>query len=146
MGDLKLYQLDEDYEYKLPKKFQKDTMGGIFKFYDKEQNLVLTLDGKSVRIRKGYLWNGASPKIEFLGIIIGTYDGEIDPETGKPITYYATCVHDAMCICQKENSFFYTRREIDLIFYHMLKEAGWKHSRLYFLAVRIYSKLTFQDY
>jgi hypothetical protein len=144
--DLLLYRLDEDYYYELPKKFRKDIMGGIFRFYDKEQNLVLTLDGKSVRIRKGYMFNGASFKISIFGLFnIGISDGEIDPKTGKVKLFYPTMVHDAMTTFDSHPQMIYTRKEMDKIFFYMLKEIGWKKSKLYYWAVRFWSIVTFQD-
>ena len=144
MGDLKLYQLDEDYEYKLPKKFQKDIMGP-FKFYNKEYNLIMELDGKSVKIKKGYQFIGCSPKVQLFGHVVGTPDGKIDPKTGKPLTFYCSMVHDAMTMNDDEPNMPYTRKEMDDLFKHMLYEVGWKYSKLYWIAVRAFSIITFQD-
>ena len=146
MPDIKLFKLDEDYVYNLPKKWQKDTMGGVFRFTDKYYGLYMELDGKTIKIRKGYQWNGASFQISIFGIFqIGTYNGEIDPKTGKRRLYYATMIHDALTMNDDDPEMIYTRKEMDQLFFHMLKEAKWGRAKLYYWAVRFWSIISFQD-
>lgn len=82
----------------------------------------------------GYAWDGCTPKISILGLfILGTPDGHIDIETEKPITYFASMVHDAFY--QYLEDVPVSKRDIDRQFYLMLKERGFPLARLYYMAV-----------
>ena len=88
-----------------------------------------------IRIKKGYSWDGCSPKVKILGRIIGTPDGKKDEKTDKASTYYCSCVHDALY--QYKGQHRITRKEADKLFLKMLKEFGFKLPKLYYLGVRI---------
>ncbi len=62
-------------------------------------------------IKKGYAWDGCSPKFVFADLIIGTPDGRLNESTGKPITYYASLLHDV--IYQFKMVIPVTRKEAD---------------------------------
>lgn len=67
----------------------------------------------------GYAWDGCTPKWSFLNLaIIGVPDGHIDLRTGKPYTYYASMVHDALY--QYLDSVPVTKARIDKLFHKML--------------------------
>lgn len=58
--------------------------------------IKIELNGE-VTVKRGYSWNGCTPKINILDTwLVGTPEGNIDHSTGKPNTYYASCLHDAL--------------------------------------------------
>jgi len=57
--------------------------------------LELKPDGTAI-VPKEYSWDGCSPKWRICGFVFGTPEGDIEVETGKPRTYYASLVHDAL--------------------------------------------------
>ena len=82
----------------------------VDKYYKSGNGFIeLTQDGKifinGSRLN-GYAWDGCTPKFEFLDFVIGTPDGRLDYLTEKPITYYASLVHDA--IYQYKSCLLYT--------------------------------------
>lgn len=85
----------------------------------------------------GYAWDGCTPKWSLLGLaIIGTPDGHVDIRTEKPLTYYASLVHDAFY--QYLEDVPVTKREIDRQFYEMLRDAGFPLARIYYFFVRAF--------
>lgn len=83
----------------------------------------------------GYAWDGCTPKANFLDIIWGTPDGKLDYDTEKPITYYASMIHDA--IYENRKKIGVSRREADIIFKLILKDASFKLWWLYYFGVRM---------
>ena len=84
--------------------------------------------------KRGYAWDGCTPKISILGLfVLGTPDGHIDVETGKPLTYHASLVHDAFY--QYLEDIPVSKQEIDRQFYEMLKEQRFPLAWLYYKAV-----------
>lgn len=95
----------------------------------------LQIFGGVIFIPKGYSWDGCTPKIKIAGkLVIGTPDGEIHPETGKPRTYYASLVHDALYQYFPQHGI--SRKDIDSLFLDMLRMSGFKSAGLYHRAVR----------
>lgn len=87
----------------------------------------------------GYAWDGCTPKKNFLQITWGNFDGEITkfgPGDYKPFTYYASMIHDVLY--QYKRCAPVTRKEVDLIFYGMLKEAGYMWANVYYWGVRAF--------
>lgn len=71
-----------------------DLVDDVYFPNDKKPILVICKNGKII-IKKGYAWDGNSPKINVLDVFwLGTPDGII--HEGKPITYYASMIHDAL--------------------------------------------------
>lgn len=98
-----------------------------------EHEWVSVKDHK-LTVRAGYAWNGCSPCFSFFGLFwISTPNGHISYRTGKPHTYYASLVHDAMY--QYEIG---TRGQADKIFELMLVD--FPLSRLYYRMVRIFGR------
>lgn len=82
----------------------------------------------------GYAWDGCTPKISVLGLfVLGTPDGHIDVKTGKPLTYYASLVHDAFY--QYLEDIPISKRDIDKQFYIMLKDNEFPLAWIYYMAV-----------
>lgn len=110
-------------------------------FTDTSDRLWLSIDDEGViTIEQGYAWDGCSPKWSLFGRIIGTPDGSPSPLTGFPRTYFASLVHDALCQFADDPAMPFTRAQIDQIFYDILQEDGWPAARLYYTAVRAYSR------
>lgn len=84
-----------------------------------------------LHIVKGYSWDGASPKVCVFGKIIGTWDGKND------CLKFPTLVHDILC--QFDNPL--TRKEIDQIFYKLMKDVGFPYAKTYYRAVRFWSMI-----
>jgi hypothetical protein len=138
-----IYTLNKNYFRFLPDKFKKE-LSCVINFHDEKGRCWLELDGRGVLIRKGYATDGCTPKINLFGWIVGTPDGPIQKD-GYPQTYWASLVHDVLTQFQHDKKMIYNRKEMDDIFYYMLKECNWPYAKLYYYAVRIYSKITFQD-
>jgi hypothetical protein len=81
----------------------------------------------------GYAWDGCSPKVNFLHLIWGTPDGKLDYGTERPMTYYASMIHDAMY--QYKKGIPLSRMEADALFTRMLRDAKFMWWWLYGLAV-----------
>lgn len=84
---------------------------------------------------RGYAWDGCSPKVNFIHLIWGTPDGQLDFRTEKPMTYYASMIHDALY--QYKKSVGMSRRDADIIFEEILKESKFMWWWLYGLAVKV---------
>lgn len=118
------------YRFKLGKFCQYNT-GMALELFENEW-LSISETGW-ITVCRGYAWNGCSPYITILDLFhIGTPNGIIDYRTGKPITYYASCVHDALCQFSPVS-----RRIADRIFLTMLEEVGFKLAKPYYWAVRL---------
>lgn len=85
--------------------------------------------------QEGYAWDGCSPKWNFLNITWGTPDGMLDYRTTKPMTYYASMIHDV--IYQFKDEVDISRKEADILFKLILKESSFMWWRVYGIAVRI---------
>lgn len=130
-----LFTLGYDYSYWSPYLLDKD-----YYFYDDKDRLWLVLgsDGLII-VKKGYSWNGCSPKIEIMGRIFGTSDGPIDPDSKLPKqTYCASMVHDALSQFLNDPDMVLSKRRIDKIFYLILKRDGFKYASVYYYAVRVF--------
>lgn len=134
-----LFQLEKDYSFKseeVSPKLKED-----LEFRDERHKLWLEIkeDG-TITVKEGYAWDGCSPKFNILDLFwVGTPDGAIDEN--KPITYYASLVHDALGQFAKEEpeKMPFNRKERDLIFKEMLEEFTFQG--LYYMTVRIFGSL-----
>jgi len=111
--------LDQDYAF-------KDKTGVV--------RLVLEQDGR-ITVTRGYSWDGCSPKVCFFDLLIGTPDGVVDSHTGRPKTYYASLVHDALYqFIPAELPL--SRRQADQCFLRLMDATGFRLRYLYYVAVR----------
>jgi len=94
-------------------------------------------------ISKDYAWNGSTPSVSVLDwFIIGTPDGIIDYQTGKPKLYYPTLVHDALTQFYKElDAVGISTKDIDGEFYRLMRIEKFSLSWLYYKVVRLASKM-----
>lgn len=119
------YTLDKDYEqYNL---LFNDV---VFK------SRWLSIKGGKLTIKKGYSWDGCSPKYKVFGLVIGTPDGNKDQ------LKYVSLVHDVLC--QKKRKLPFTKKQVNGLFYKMMTAKKWKLAKLYLLAVNI--KLKARDF
>lgn len=100
----------------------------------KNEWLKITPDGV-ITISSHYAWNGCSPKVNFLDITWGTPDGRLNLSTSKPLTYYASKVHDVLYQFKGEHGV--TRSEADELFLEMLKKENFILANVYYAFVRI---------
>ena len=126
---------------------------GIFKFVIKEdiqflctpikqefENTWLKIDTSgNITIKgssgNGYAWDGCSPKFNILDIfLIGTPDGRINVNTGRPVTYYASLIHDALYQFRKDIGI--KRKIADKVFLYYLGDFQLRY--IYYAAVRVF--------
>ena len=126
-----IYKLDCDYIYQT----------GIKTDYFNSKWLEILSDG-TIRVKKGYAWDGCSIKWNILDLaVIGTPDGVINIETMKPKAYYASLVHDALYQYMGYHSI--TRKGADKIFLRILRENKFIPAKIYYYAVRIFGGIGF---
>jgi hypothetical protein len=101
-----------------------------------DNNGIITVKGSN---ENGYAWDGCSPKIHFLHFVLGTPAGKLDYDTEKQMTYYAYMIHDVLY--QYKDKMAISRKEADVLFKIILRDAGflwWWH---YYFAVRRFGGL-----
>lgn len=131
-----LYRLQEDFEYQSKYKFPCN-----YRFLDKEEitRMEIYKDGTIV-VKENYCWDGCTPKFNFIDISFGVPDGITNPDTLKPKCYYASLVHDALCqFILSELPL--SKRQVDGIFYDLLKRSEFKPRYIYWVFVRIFGYL-----
>lgn len=101
-------------------------------------NEWMTIEDGKLMIKPGYSWDGCSPSFRIPGTQwwIGTPDGTLNPD-GRPQTFYATLVHDALC--QFRPNIPIDKASTVALFYDMLLEGGFKtwRAELYATAVNL---------
>jgi len=103
--------------------------------------LEIHSDGKIIvkgSVDKGYAWDGCTPKLELFDFTFGTPDGRFDYLTQKPMTYYASMIHDILY--QHKSEIPISRKVADQLFLKILKESDFMWARLYYVFVRILGK------
>lgn len=136
INKLIIYTLEDDFHYKSSSSFERDFVFSI----DTKIWLILSWNG-NIEIRKGYSWDGCSPKFEMFGKVWGTPDGSINKDTSLPKTYRASLVHDALLQFSQSEVMPFTRKEIDKLFYFILKQDKFKFAYLYYIFVRLYAAI-----
>ena len=144
-----LYQIDKDEEQWFPE--NPIQLKYDLECYDKKENgedllcLVAHKDG-SFTVKKGYAWNGCTPKFGVFDILIGTPDGVVTKKTGKPKAYYATMIHDALYqflpIMPKDVPI--KRKDADKFFLELLTRDEFILRWIYWLAVRLFGCVAMQ--
>jgi len=129
-----VYCIKEDFEYKSSIKDRE---------FENEW-LKLETDGKVIvkgTNKKGYAWDGCSPKIKIKDVYFGTPEAVLNYDKGKSKTYYASLIHDVFYQFSKSVKSFIARKEVDKEFYVMLKEDNFGFARPYYRAVRLFGWL-----
>lgn len=96
-----------------------------------------------ITVTRGYAWNGCSPKVCFLDLLIGTPDGAVYAPTGRPKTYFASMVHDALYQFLRADSPI-TRPQADDCFLRLMAASEFSLRHVYWLAVRVLGWLVWQ--
>lgn len=104
------------------------------------QNEWVNIEQNHITIKRGYSWDGCSPKRKLFGIVIGTWDGPIEEATGKPQLYYPSLIHDVLTQFRIGD-----RKTADQIFLWLMYEHEFKYAKLYYKAVRLYGEI-FDNY
>lgn len=126
-----LYVLDRHFTWKSGLEINEDVA-----FKDKTGVIRLVLEkGGRVTVMRGYAWNGCSPKYCLFDILLGPPEGVVDSRTGRPKTFHASLVHDALYQFVPDGLPL-TRRQADRCFLWLLEETGFRPRILYYLAVR----------
>jgi hypothetical protein len=131
-----LYRLESNFSWRSPFRFQTN-----YVFFDKEKKprLVLLKNGEVV-VTEGYCWNGCSPKVCVLDLLIGTPEGVVHVRSGRPKTAPASMVHDAMYQFLSAGLPL-TRAQADRAFLDLLREYDFLYARIYWIAVRLFGRL-----
>jgi hypothetical protein len=128
-----LFKLEKNYSWESGLHFSSDY---VYRDAKGKVRLIIEADGR-VTVTKGYSWNGCSPKVCFFDINIGTPDGVVHKQTGRPKTYYASLVHDALYQFRKVDA-PYSRRQADACFLRLMKESDFLLRYIYWAAVRVF--------
>lgn len=135
-----LYRLDGHYSWKSPFTFERD-----WAFQDAEGHtrLILSADG-TFTVLKRYAWDGCTPKICVFDLLLGTPDGAVFQGTGKPKTFYASLVHDALYqfLPEMPRGNPLNRAQADQCFLLLMGEHDFALRYVYYLAVRVFGGLT----
>ena len=91
-------------------------------------------------VTRGYSWNGCSPKFCFFDLLIGTPDGVVDAETGRPKTYFASMVHDALYQFLRADSPI-SRPQADRCFLRLMAGSHFSLRHIYWVAVRLLGRV-----
>lgn len=125
-----LYRLEQNFTWESGLPVSEDLV-----FRDRKGKVRLIIEaGGRLTVTRGYAWNGCSPKICIVDLLLGTPDGAVYGPTGKRKTYFASMVHDALYQFLDAGSPI-TRAQADDCFFRLMAESEfiWRH--LYWLAV-----------
>jgi len=87
-----LYRLEQNFTWESNHPLPED-----FVFWDKSGAVRLIIEmGGRITVTRRYAWNGCSPKFCFFDLLIGTPEGVVHARTGRPKTYFASLIHDAL--------------------------------------------------
>ena len=129
-----LYRIEEDYVYK--SRIRKRAFEN--EWFKLAKDGIVTVKGSN---KKGYAWDGCSPKVKLKDVYIGTLEGVLNDKTGKSKTYYASVVHDVFYQFSKDVKTFIAREEVDREFYLILRRDQFRFARAYYHAVRCFGWL-----
>jgi len=140
----KIFTLSKDYSWESGYRFSKS-----YEFRDVKKHKKLRMiieENGNITIKKGYTWDGCTPKFSFLDLlVIGIPDGILSDKTGKRKAYYASLVHDALYQFLPDlpaDQKIYTRKMADDIFLQILTDAEFAPRKIYWWAVRIFGGVT----
>ena len=131
-ANVHVYRLEKDFTYKTG-----IDVGQAYTFKNMDGKVEMQIfKGGEILIKKGVMWDGCSPKIKIRdSFYIGTPDGPIDYNTGKPKCYYGTLVHDKLYKHCKHIPF--TRLQCDTFMRDLFRESNFSLADLYFRVVRL---------
>lgn len=128
-----IYRVDKSYSWDSALPVSEDQA-----FQDSNGKVRLIIEkGGRITVMRGYSWNGCSPKVYLFDLVFGTPDGVIHASTGKPKTYFASMVHDALYQFLNADSPI-RRREADACFLHLMAASDFSLRYIYWAAVRVF--------
>ncbi len=127
-----LYRLDQNFTWDSRHPVPEDL---VFRDRTGAVRLIIEAGGK-ITVTRGYAWNGCSPKWCVWDVLLGTPDGVVHARTGKPKTYFASLVHDALYQFLPDGLPL-RRRDADRFFLVMLGESDFAPRRIYHWVVRL---------
>jgi hypothetical protein len=132
-----LYRLPRNHSWQSPFSFDRD-----WAFQDKKGHTRLIISAAGViTVTAGYAWDGCTPKFSLLDLVLfGTPDGVLDAVTGRPKTYYASLIHDALYQFLPDGLPL-KRRQADDCFLMLMTEMEFMPRHVYYLAVRVFGRL-----
>ena len=124
-----VYCIKEDYLYK------SSITGRSFEneWFKLVPDGLITVKGAN---KRGYSWDGCSPKYKLGDMYFGTPEGVLNYETRQSRTYYASLIHDLFYQFSKDVSGIVKRKEADRELYAILKRDGFRMAAWYYCAVR----------
>ncbi len=131
-----LYRLERNFSWDSGLPIESDA---AFKDKTGIVRLILEKDGR-ITVTSGYAWNGCSPKFCAFDILFGTPEGVVDSRTGKPKTYHASLIHDALYQFVPDGLPL-KRSDADRCFLRLMEETGFMPRHLYYAAVRLFGWL-----
>ena len=131
-----LYRLDKNFCWESTLNIAEDH---AFKDTTGTVRLILERGGR-ITVTRGYAWNGCSPKFCVFDFLFGTPDGVVSAATGRPKTYHASLVHDALYQFMPDGLPL-SRHEADRCFLRLMDETGFLPRYLYFAVVRVFGGL-----
>lgn len=127
-----LYRLEESYSWESGHRLEEDLV-----FRDKSGAVRLVIErGGRITVTRGYAWDGCTPKVCVFDILIGVPDGVVHARTGRPKTYYASLVHDALYQFLPDGLPL-RRYHADEFFLRLMVESDFAPRWIYWFAVRI---------
>lgn len=124
-----IYCLEEDYQVR------SQALKGI-----SFNNEWVNIEDCCLTLKAPYAWDGCSPKWKVLDLLtVGVPDGRL--HLGKPITYYASGVHDVLC--QYRHLIPLTKSDTVKLFDEMLSKVNFELRPIYVKAVDKYGPQDF---
>jgi hypothetical protein len=134
-----LYRVDKSFTWDSGLEIAEDR---IFLDARGKVRLVIETTGR-ITVTRGYSWNGCSPKVCVFDLLLGTPDGVVHARTGRPKTYFASMVHDALYQFLKADSPI-SRQQADDCFLRLMADSDFSPRYLYWAAVRIFGPLVWR--
>lgn len=131
-----LYRLEQSYSWNSGHDIPEDL---VFRDKTGAVRLVVERDGR-ITVTRGYAWDGCTPKFCIFDILLGVPDGVVHAGTGRPKTYYASLVHDALYQFLPDGLPF-ERVHADRFFLRLMEESEFGPRSIYWIAVRLFGDL-----
>lgn len=134
-----LYRLEANYRWESGFDVGEDR---IFLDASGRVRLIIEAQGR-ITVMRGYSWNGCSPKVCVFDLLLGTPDGVVHAATGRPKTYFASMIHDALYQFLRADSPF-TRKQADTCFLRLMEASDFSLRYIYWAAVRVLGRLVWR--
>lgn len=133
------FTLEQPYQRNFEELINLDNL--VFKDDRQREWFSIKRDG-TLTVNKDYSWDGCSPKFRIGPVLMGVWDGPIQ-DSGRPLLWEASLVHDALCQYNKKYKVPFSRKMIDELFLKLMLEVQWEQANLYYKAVSLHRCLRF---